>query len=282
MSAVFGRTEEQGQGMLQSEDQAARNLQPSKKKRKKFSAVQVERLITEISQNLDQLFKANSREKKISAWREVMKEVNKAGPTSHTIGECKVRWNSYKRSLKQKVRRSSESLHQLETILGKRDMRIVRYFHIDEAIRTELEENRPDDLIVEDGPDGGPLSGFHNDSLSSLLLSSEESSSSNLSVALNGTTDLATADESPQQPLELEAKLEQLIELQKFTNGLLTSIRDGICDQQKEMLHMQKLISTQETAKDYSGVYEVSLKRQEKKQRHGEDRPEEGGSSIVM
>ncbi|XP_066462009.1 uncharacterized protein [Eleutherodactylus coqui] len=267
MSAVSGRTEEQGQGMLQSEDQAARNLQPSKKTRKKFGTLQVERLVTEISQNLDQLFKANSREKRNSAWREVMKEVNKAGPTSHTISECKVRWNTYKRSLKQKVAKS-ESLQQLEITLSKTDIKIVKYFHIDDAIGTELEENPSDD------PDGEPLSWTHNDSLlSSLLLPSEQSLSSNLPVA-SCTTNLTTADESQQRPEDLNAKLEQLIELQKCTNGLLTSIRDGICDQQKEMLHMQKLMSTQETTKDYSGVYEVSLKRQEKKQRHGEDRPE--------
>ncbi|XP_066465116.1 uncharacterized protein [Eleutherodactylus coqui] len=229
-----------------------------------FSAPQVEILINEVSQNLHQLF-GTSIENRMNAWREVMEEVNKAGPTSQTLEECRVRWNNYRTKLKRQVRKKSEILHLLDTILSERDMRIVRYFHIDEAVRMELEENRPDNLIIEDDPDGGPLSVSHNDRLpSSLLLSSEQPSTSQLPVASDGTTDFVRADESQQRPKDLNAKLEHLIKLQKCTNGLLTSIRDGICDsvdEQKEMLRMQKLMSTQETAKDYSGVYEVSLKR---------------------
>ncbi|XP_066462015.1 uncharacterized protein [Eleutherodactylus coqui] len=252
-----------------------------------FSAPQVEILINEVSQNLHQLFGPNSIENRSSAWEKVMAEVNRAGQTSHTIKECKVRWSTYKTKLKRQVRKKSEILHLLDTILSERDMKIVKYFNIDEEIAKEPKGNPSDEVIVGDSPDGGPLSESDNDSWSELFLSSEEFSSSNP----DGTTDFATADESQQRPLDSDAK-EQLIELQKCHNDLLTSIRDGIRDsvaQQKEMLHMQKkmlhlqkLMSTQETAKDYSGVYEVSLKRQEKKQIHGEDRPEEGGSRIVM
>ncbi|XP_066465117.1 uncharacterized protein [Eleutherodactylus coqui] len=242
-----------------------------------FSAPQVEILINEVSQNLHQLFGPNSKENRMNAWREVMEEVNKAGPTSHTIEECRVRWNNYRTALKRQVRRSHQTLHLLDTILSERDMRIVRYFVIDEEICAELEENPPDNLIIGAGPDGGPLSVSHNDRLpSSLLLSSEQPSTSQLPVASDGTTDFVRADESQQRPLDLNGKLEHLIKLQKCNNGLLTSIRDGICDsvdQQKEMLHMQKFMFTQETAKDYSGVYEVSLKRQKKRERHAEDRP---------
>ncbi|XP_075694894.1 uncharacterized protein LOC142661395 [Rhinoderma darwinii] len=261
MSVIPGSTEKQDK----TGNNSAAKVKSSRKRKVIFSTLEVEKLVSTVTSHSDQLFGPIPRNEKANTWKKIMEAVNGAGQKIRTVKECKIRWQTHRRSLRDKIKKTKDQ-NQLECILNQRDMSIVKNFGMYDKIANEAVQNTTDP----DDPNRRPPS-LSNNSSPPQLMASEQSSAPVIPATSEDTVKLTMIDESQQQSPDLDTKLDQLIEQQKCTNSILTSISDSISesvDVQKKILQMQNVIvSSQKEANNYNSVYEVSLKRQNSKER---------------
>ncbi|KAG8569274.1 hypothetical protein GDO81_014334, partial [Engystomops pustulosus] len=216
-------------------------------------------------------------------WEKIKGEVNGVGDNNHTVEECKIKWQTYKRMLRDKIKKSKD---QQGDGLNKRDQEIVKYFKLDEetmrrtgagkllikenvSINLSMEKNPhetsvPDDCDLEEDSDNS-LSSYDtcsSDKPISLVVSEKPAKS-------DDTTNPSTSDEPQHQSSDMEpqhqssdmepqnqspdmdTKLHQLIEQQTNTNTILMNISNNISESVKELLDLQKkILSTQDVVEN--------------------------------
>ncbi|XP_040282501.1 uncharacterized protein LOC120996565 isoform X2 [Bufo bufo] len=114
-------------------------FQTPKKKRKRFSDPENQKLVDIVLANIQQLFGATALNAagKAAVWDKVMKEVNKVEGMKRTAEECKKRWNDYKRRVKQTIDNwklqpsMGGQMLSLSEMLTKRQMMVAQYFKMD-------------------------------------------------------------------------------------------------------------------------------------------------------
>ncbi|XP_044134403.1 uncharacterized protein LOC122926944 isoform X2 [Bufo gargarizans] len=122
-------------------------FQTPKKKRKRFSDPENQKLVDIVLANIQQLFGATALNAagKASVWDKVMKEVNKVEGMKRTAEECKKRWNDYKRRVKQTIDNQKlqpsmgGQMLPLSEMLTKRQMMVAQYFKMDASHGQNIE-----------------------------------------------------------------------------------------------------------------------------------------------